>query len=151
MPGIKEGRGQWDYRLLTLTSASTISQGSAVVLAGARTVSEYSGGQGGILGFIKHDSQQSLPAGKAVIAIPRAGCTAFIDVPTGVVASALSLGESYGLYKLTNFCSYLTTGYTSAASRVVSLVGTLDSTTSTIEVAFLQDALQFNSTTSVVI
>ena len=148
MPGLREARGDWTYRRLTITSASTLSPGTAVSLAGARTVSEYSGGQAGILGFIKHDSMDSLPSGQAIIAIPTPGCTAYADVPTGVAASALSIGWIYGLYKVTNHCSYITDATYSDASRVVQVVGPIDSDLSRIEVSFQAEAVQFFSVTS---
>lgn len=144
MAGFIEARGNWDYRLLDLTAASTLTKGTAVALAGARTVSEYSGGQAGLLGFIKHNSGNSLPAGKAVIAIPRDGCTAYADVPTGLTASSLSLGEAYGIYAASGgVVSAITTAAYSDASRVVEIVGPIDSTFSRIEVAFLGEASQF--------
>lgn len=151
MAGITAGRGDWEYRLLTLTAASVITKGSAVGLAAARTVSEYSGGQAGLLGFILHNSGNSIPAGKGLIGIPKPGCTAFVDVPTGIAASSLSFGECYGLYQSGGITSFLTTGYTSAASRVVEVVGPIDTATSRIEVSFAVNSAQVYSfsTTSI--
>lgn len=148
MAGFREARGDWEYRLYDLTATSNLSQGTAVALAGARTVSEYSGGQAGLLGFLKHPSQNSIPAGKVIVAIPKPGCTAWADVPTGVAASALSLGQSYGIYKSGGVCSFITDAAYSDDSRVVNIVGALRSDASQIEVSFLIDAGQHYSVNS---
>ena len=147
MPGIKEGRGDWEYQTMTLTAASNLSQGTGVALAAARTVSEYSGGQAGLLGFLKHPSANSLPAGQVIVAIPKPGCTAFVDVPTGLAASALSLGQTYYLYKAGGVTSYVTNSLTSGG--VVTIVGPINSTNSTIEVSFALNAGQYYSSGSV--
>lgn len=150
MAGFIEGRGEWEYRLLPLTAASTITQGDAVALSTARTVSLYSGGQAGLLGFIKHDSADSMPAGKCVVAIPKPGCTAFCDVPTGIAASSLSRGETYGIYASGGNTSFITTAAYSDASRSVVIVGEIaTSPASRIEVTFLSDAFQFYSNNTV--
>jgi len=116
----------------------------------ARTVSEYSGGEAGYLGISMAASLDSHPTGKLVIAIPKDGCTAWADIPTGVAASSLSLGQKWGLYKSATSgpISFVTTGYTSAASYCVSIVGPVNSADSTVEVAFIQDGAQFYSTAS---
>lgn len=151
MAGFILGRGEWEYRLFDLTATSNISKGTAVALAAARTVSEYSGGQAGLLGILMHASVDSIPAGKCVVAIPKPGCTAFADVPTGITASSLSLGESFGIYKPAGVTSVITTAAYSDASRVVNVVGAIDSATSKIEVAFLAQPGQHYSVNSVVI
>ena len=121
-----------------------------MALSTARTVSLYSGGQACLLGFIKHDSADSLPAGQCVVAIPKPGCTAFIDVNTGIAASSLSRGESYGLWATGGNTSFLTTAAYSDASRVVAIVGEpIISPTSRIEVTFLSDSFQFYSNNTV--
>lgn len=146
--GFKSGTGEWIYRTFTVTSTSTLSPGTAVAYAAARTVSEYSGGQAGILGFITHDSMNSLPAGKVVVAIPGRDATAWLDVPSNLAASALSAGESYGIYKVGNLCSFITDAAYSAASRCVTSTGVYDSTLSRIEVTINSVARQFPSHTS---
>lgn len=151
MAGIREGRGEWRYRRLTVTAASNISQGTAVKLAGARTVSEYSGGEANWLGFLKHASINSLPVGQVIVAVPTNGNTFFIDVPTGLAASSLSLGETVGLYKVGGVTSYLTTSYTSTTGRILTIVGPCDSATSRIEVEAILADVTFGSSTSAVI
>lgn len=146
--GFRMGTGEWLYRTYTVTSTSTLSPGTAVALAGARTVSEYSGGQAGLLGFITHDSMNSLPSGKIVVAIPGRDATAWVDVPSNLAASALSAGESYGIYKVGNLCSFLTDAAYSAASRCVTLTGVYDSTASRAEVTINGIVRQFASHTS---
>ena len=150
MAGIVEGRVEWQYARLPLTAASVITQGDAVSYSGARTVSLYSGGQAGLLGFIKHDSADSMPAGICTVAIFRPGCTFFVDVPTGLTNSQISRGECFGLYASGGNTSFLTTAAYSDASRVVCVVGDpIISPTSRIEVTFLSDSFQFYSNNTV--
>jgi hypothetical protein len=150
MAGFVEGRGDWYFETFTLAPASSMSRGTAVCISNAtgRQISEYSGGQQGLLGFLKHASANSLPAGKGIVAIPRDGCTAFCDVPTGLTASSLSQFDSFGLYKPSGVCSYLTTAMTSATSHVVEVVGPCDSSVSRIEVTFIRAASQYWSASS---
>jgi hypothetical protein len=147
MAGFSEGRGNWEYRLLAHNSV--ISQGAGVGLATTRLVSTYSGGQAGFLGFAKHASMNSLPSGKLVVAVPKPGCTAFCDVPTGMLSSVLSIGETYGIYAVGGSTSYITDAAYSAASRVVTIVGPCDTATSRIEVSFPAAGGQIYSTASV--
>lgn len=150
MAGITEGRGDWQYARLPLTAASVITAGDAVAYATARTVSLYSGGQAGFLGFIKHDSADSMPAGICIVAIPRPGCTGFVDVPTGLTNSQYSRGECFGIYASGGNTSFLTTAAYSDASRVICVVGDpIISPTSRVEVTFLSDSFQFYSNNTV--
>lgn len=153
MAGFVPGRGDWIYERFTLATASNISRGTAVCISNAtgRQISEYSGGQQGLLGFLTHASLSSLPAGQGIVAIPRAGCTAWCDVPTGLASSSLSQFDCFGIYKANGVCSYITTAYTSAASRCVEIYGPVDSNLSRVEVAFLLNPAQLwsVSTTSI--
>ena len=145
-------RGRWEQRVFDLLSTATFVQGSLVKLHAARRVSEYSGGESAFLGIAASHSSNSLPAGKIVVYIPASyGCTALADVPTGVAASSLSLGETVGFYKSGNTVSTITTSYTSTAGRIAVIVGAINSVTSQIEVEFLGNALTLNSTTSATI
>lgn len=153
MAGFMEGKGDWYYERFTLATASNISRGTAVCISNAtgRQISEYSGGQQGLLGFLKHASLSSLPAGQGIVAIPRPGCTAWCDVPTGLAASSLSIFDSFGITKVNGVTSYITTAAYSAASRVVEVVGPLDSATSRIEVTFITGPNQYWSASSTLI
>ncbi len=154
MAGFVTARGDWMYERFTLATASAISQGSLVCISNAtgREISEYSGGQQGVLGILTHPSANSLPKGKCIVALPRAGCTAYCDVPTGLASSSLSQFDAMGIYKgAQGTTSYITTVYTSAASKIVEIYGPVDSTLSRVEVAFIQNSQQVwsVSTTSI--
>lgn len=145
-------RGRWIGQMFTTTSTATFIQGNLVKLSTARTLSEYSGGEAGWLGIANHSSANSIPPGQVLVMVPHPGATARVNVPTGLAASSLSIGETVGFYKVGNINSYITTSYTSLTGRIAQIVGACDSANSTIEVAFLADDLQLlDSTTSVAI
>lgn len=155
MAGFILGRGNWEIRDFTVATASNFSQGTAVCISNAtgREISEYSGGQQGMLGISLAASANSLPSGKIQVAIPRdRTCTAFADFPAGIAASALSMFETYGLYKVGGVTSCITTAYTSAVSRQVQIIGPASTSgSSKVEVAFTALANQYGSlsTTSI--
>lgn len=151
--GLVPARGRWENELFDVLSTATFRQGALVKLNGARTVSEYSGGEASFLGIALHNSSASLPAGKVLIAIPTSqDCTAIADVPTTMAASALSLGDALGIVKSGNTCSFVTDAYTSAASNVCVIRGAIRlSPLSTIEVGFLSAGQVYGSTVSQVI
>src|SRR5690349_7392 len=99
MAGIVPARGNWEQRTLTISSTATFFKGDALRLNGARDLAVYNSVSSQVIGIAMHDSSASLPAGKCVVAIPAPNCTAFIDVPTGLAASVLSVGQTVGLYK----------------------------------------------------
>ena len=147
--GLQAGRGRWMLRTLDITAASTFTLGDALGVAGARTVSLYSGGDDNFLGIARHNSADSLPAGKVVVEIPAGpDCTVICNVPTGVAASSLSFGQTLGLYPTAGSTSYITTSYTSDAGRPLIVVGPLNSANSTIECAFKQNAVVYGSALS---
>src|SRR5690348_3083315 len=138
MAGIVPARGNWEQRTLTISSTATFFKGDALKLNGVRELAVYSSTDSSLFGVALNDSSASLPAGKCVVAIPAPNCTAYLDVPTGLAASQLSLGQSLGIYKsgATN-TSYLTTSMGSNFSRLAVIAGPLDSALSRIEIAFL--------------
>lgn len=140
--GMIPGRGPWQYRTYDVLSTATFKKGCAVALGTPRTVSEYSGGAPNFLGIAMHDSANSLPPGKVVVAIPGDyGCTVQVDLDV-VTASGLSLGESGGIIKKGNFMSYFSSAAsTVAAGRPLIVASTLNSTFSTIECTFAAAAL----------
>jgi hypothetical protein len=89
-----------------------------------------------------HDSANSLPAGKVVVAIPAEyGCTVQVDLDV-VTASGLSLGESGAIIKKGNFMSYFSSaGSTVAAGRPLIICSPINSTFSTIECTIAVAAL----------
>lgn len=148
MPGFVLGSGPWEQRLFNTASAATFLKGSLVELDGARNVVEYASTSSSVLGIALHASVDSLPAGKVLVAIPKPGCTAIADVAPGIAASAISIGHAMGVGKRGNYMSYVTTDAASVWSKVVTVVGTLNSTNSTVEVAFIQNIAEVYSTSS---
>ena len=144
-----QGAGQWEIREYATNSAATFLKGSAVAFNGARDVVEYTSVMSGLLGFALNDSVNSLPAGKVQVAIPRPGCTAWVDMAPGLVASKLSAGQAMGIGKRANYMSFYTDDCASVFSRVVESTGRYDSARSRIEVSFTQNNAEIYSTSSV--
>lgn len=146
------GRGRWVQRTLDITAASTFTAGDALGVAGARTVSLYSGGAANFLGIAAGNSANSLPAGKMVVLIPNGPeCTLIADVPTGVAQSALSFGESVGLYAVGGRTSYVTTSYTSDTGRPFFVASqAINSANSTVELGFKPNTGVYGSAVSAV-
>jgi hypothetical protein len=148
--GLVPARGRWSYERFATASAATFRQGSLVQLNTDRDLSEYSGGENSFLGIAMQNSVNSLPAGYVVVALPTDGaCTAFADLPTGVAASSLSLGQAYGLTKSGNTVSQLTTSFTSTGGKIVVIRGApVLSPISQIEVGFLTLGSVYHSSAS---
>lgn len=147
--GLEAGRGRWLLRTLDITAASTFTKGDALGIAGARTVSLYSGGDDNFLGIARHASADSLPAGKVVVEIPAGpDCTVICNLPTGVAYSSVSFGQTLGLYPVGGSTSYITTSYTSDAGRPLIVVGAPNSANSTIECAIKYNAVVYGSALS---
>lgn len=148
--GLRLARGDWLYRLLNVNSAATFVAGSAVKFNGARDVVEMGSAvtDTQVLGIAQHSSANSCPTGKVLVAIPRnADCT-FI-APTGATAaSSLSFGQAGSLSKSGNTFDQIGM---STVTRHFQVVGPFDSAKSEVECAFLLDALQLFSTTTMAI
>lgn len=152
MAGLTVGRGRWIQRTLNITAASAFTAGDAVGVAGARTVSLYSGGAANFLGIALGNSANSLPAGQMVVAIPVGpDCTVIANLPTGLAQSAVSFGESVGLYAVGGSTSYVTTSYTSDTGRPFIVASqAINSTNSTIELLFKPNTGVYGSAVSAV-
>ena len=146
--GFVLGRGCWDIRQFNTNSAATFLKGSLVELNGARDVIEYASASSSVLGVAMQDSANSTPPGKVNVGIPTPGCTAYADVAPGMVASAISVGEALGVGKRGNYMSFVTSHSASIFSRIVTIVGALDSTTSRVEVTFNQSFVEVFSNSS---
>ncbi len=146
--GLIPSRGEVKIRQFDTTSTATFLYGCAVKLGGARTLSEYSGGESSFLGVALQSSASSLPAGKVLVALPGDNCYFMADVPTSLTASALSRGETVGIYKVGNLCSYITNSFTSEGGRIAIITGDLDSATSRIEIQFNHVNTVYNSADS---
>jgi len=151
--GIIPARGDWEYR--RFSAVTTLAQGQwqkgeLVSLGFGRVPSLFtSSNMTTFLGVGMNASLQSLPTGTCTIAIPRPGCTAYVDTLTGEVASNLSFGEAGSIVSAGGITSTFSKLATSVWSRVVEVVGAVDSNLSRIEVAFIQNSATVYSTSSV--
>ena len=151
--GIIPARGEWEYRRvsnITTLSQGAFSAGDLVVLDHGRNLSVWTSTQSSYLGIAMGSSVNSLPSGSVVVAIPRPGCTAYVDSLTTDAASLFSLGQSGSIitrYGRTSCLSMLPAGG-SVFSFQATIVGPMDSNQSRIEVAFLQQTAIFYSASS---
>lgn len=151
--GIIPARGDWEYRVFPKSQITTLSQGAfgqgdLVCLDHGRHVSVYTSTQSGYLGVSLHASANSNFG--VTVAIPRPGCTAYVDSLTTDAASNFSLGQSASIitrYGKTSVLSMQPAGG-SAFSFLVTLVGPIDAARSVIEVGFLQQGATFYSASS---
>lgn len=149
--GITPARGDWEYRRSTISTLaqSFFTKGDLVVLDHTRVASVYTSTYSGYFGVAMGSSINSLPAGFQLVAIPRAGCTAYIDLLTGEVASGLSLGQVGSVGTVSAVTGNQTSAFSrlqgSVFSSIWEIVGPVDSTNSRIEVAFLQQGMTFYS------
>lgn len=151
--GIIPARGDWEYR--RFSAFTTLSQGQwlrgdAVGLGGVSRLPSVltSSNFSSLLGIAMHDSLNSLPSGTCMLAIPRPGCTAYIDLLTSEAASGMSFGQAGSIVSANGRTSTFSLLATSVWSRMVEIVGPVDSTYSRVEVAFIQNAAVIYSTSS---
>jgi len=152
--GITLGRGQWEIRrsAVTTLAGGQFQKGDLVALGFGRLASLFtSSNMSTYFGVAMHDSLNSLPPGFALIAIPRPGCTAFVDTLTGEVRSNLSWGEAGSIVSAGGRTSTFSKLATSVWSRVVEIAADAGSSSvdSRVEVAFIQNAATIYSTSSV--
>lgn len=151
--GIVPARGPWEYRrfsAFTTLAQGQWQKGELVAEGFGRLPSLYtSSNMSTYLGVSMHASSQSLPSGTCVIAIPAPGCTAYVDTLTTEAVSNLSFGEAGSIVSANGITSCFSKLATSVWSRVVEIVGPVDSTLSRIEVAFIQNTATVYSTSSV--
>jgi hypothetical protein len=151
--GITPARGDWEYRRSALTSLAQgqFQKGDLVTLGVGRLASLHTSSNNTIVfGVATHDSLDSLPAGFAVIAIPKPGCTAFVDTLTAEIRSNLSWGEAGSIISAGGRTSTFSKLATSVWSRTVEIVSQDGSSSadSRIEVAFIQNSMLMYSTSS---
>lgn len=152
--GITPARGDWEYVLSPVTSLAQgqFQKGDLVATGVGRLASLYtSSNMSTFLGVAMHNSVDSLPAGYAVIAVPKPGCTAYVDTLTAEVRSNLSFGEAGSIVSANGRTSTFSKLATSVWSRVVEIRSFNGPTSadSRIEVAFIQNAATLYSTSSV--
>ena len=153
--GITPARGEWEFIRSGVTSAAAgaFQKGDLVATGVGRLASLFtSSNMSTFLGVATHDSGNSLPAGFAIIAVPKAGCTAFVDTLVGEIRSNLSFGECGSIVSAGGRTSTFSKLATSVWSRLVEIrtdnVAT-NSLDSRIEVAFIQGGQTLYSTSSV--
>lgn len=153
--GITPARGDWEYIRSPITSLSQgqFQKGDLVACGVGRLASLYtSSNMSTFLGVATHDSLNSLPAGYAIIAVPKQGCTAYIDTLPTEARSNLSFGEAGSIVSFGGRTSTFSKLATSVWSRVVEIRTAeqpLNSADSRIEVAFILNAGTLYSTSSV--
>jgi len=131
---------------MNIASAATFTAGNPVALDGARNLIWGNSDTTQFFGIALNDAGDSLPgigAGKALVAIPEPETVFSTICETGEVASALSVGQTYGLERSGN---YMRINPDSQATTHVVIVGrqdgqTIDSADSSVFVRFLGASL----------
>lgn len=152
-------RGKWSTVAFNTASAATFGQGALVALDTARNLQEATVGSEKILGIALSRSVDSFPAGCVLVAIPGDNTAVFeAAIETDVVASAISLGQSYTFEKSGNT---LRIDVDSQASAYVQIVGPLTaagalnttqiSSTSRVEAVFLRGIIGYTSQASMLV
>ena len=151
--GITPARGPWEYKRSAVTSLAggQFQKGDLVALGFGRVASLYtSSNMSAYFGVAMQDSLNSLPSGFAVIAIPKPGCTAYVDTLTAEVRSNLSVGEAGSIVSAGGRTSTFSKLAASVFSRVVEIyTDPTPSVDSRVEVAWIQNVATFYSTSSV--
>ena len=152
--GITPARGDWEYIRSTATTlaAGAFQKGDLVTSGIGRLASLFTSSNNTmVLGVAMHDSGNSLPSGFVTIAVPKPGCTAFVDTLVGEVRSNLSFGEAGSIVSANGRTSTFSKLATSVWSRVVEIRTdnyVTNSADSRIEVMFIQNTLLPYSTSS---
>jgi hypothetical protein len=152
--GITPARGDWEYIRsgVTTLAAGAFQKGDLVTCGIGRLASLFTSSNNTfVLGVATHDSGNSLPAGFAIIAVPKPGCTAFVDTLVAEVRSNLSFGEAGSIVSANGRTSTFSKLATSVWSRVCEIRTdnyALNSADSRIEVMFLQNMNLMYSTSS---
>lgn len=145
-------KGPVKYVLSTLSSTCTVRARNPVTLSDDRTVIEADSDSSAIYGIAVHDAADSLPAGKILIEIPTADTVYANVIATNVVASALSVGQAWGITKSGN---HLRMNPASDTTRMLTVVprddfSTCDSNDSSVFCSWLGNVLGvFSSNASV--
>ena len=152
--GITPARGDWEYRrfsAFTTLAQGQWQKGDLVGMSGPGRLPSLltSSNFSTFLGVAMNDSLNSLPVGTCVLAIPRAGCTAYVDLLTTEATSGMSFGQAGSIVSANGRTSSFSLLATSVWSRMVEIVGPVDSLASRVEVAFIQNAQTIYSTSSV--
>jgi predicted NAD/FAD-dependent oxidoreductase len=149
--GCIPSNNEWEHRTYDSNSTATFVKGSLVNLTPRRFVKEFSSTDSQFLGVALHNSANSLPPGKCVIAIPKPGATMWIDTATNVAGSAMSLGQAVTIVKSGNTVSTADFAPPSTMSTFGVVMGPVDSDLSRIEIALVSDGRAFYSGSTVTV
>src|SRR5690242_14412213 len=143
-------RGDWRYRLFDSNSTATFVKGSLVALNPRRLLVEYTSVSSAPVGIAMHNSADSLPAGKVVVAVPAGGECTFMAQTGTLALSALSLGQTVGIKKSGNTVDQVDATLTSAVSAIGSIYGPVRDTSSVsvIEIYWAPTQWVFGSASS---
>lgn len=152
--GITPARGDWETRTFPKSQLTTLSQGAfskgdLVCLDHGRHLSVWTSTQSNYLGVALNASVDSSLG--ISIAIPKPGCTAYVDSLTTDAASSFSLGQAASFmtrYGRTSVLTMQPAGGASAFSYIATVVGPMNASLSRIEVAFLSQNAVFYSASS---
>ena len=123
-------RGGWGYRLFDSNSTATFVKGSLVALNPRRLLVEYTSVSSAAVGIAMHNSTDSLPAGKVLVAVPVGNECTFMAQTGTLALSALSLGQTVGIKKSGNTVDQVDATLTSAVSAIGSLYSPVRDTSS---------------------
>jgi hypothetical protein len=142
-------RGDWQQRLFDSNSTATFVKGSLVALNPRRLLVEYTSVSSAAVGIALHNSVNSLPGGKCLVAVPSAGATFWAQTGT-LAVSALSLGQTVGIKKSGNTVDQVDGTLTSAVSAIGHIYGSIKDTSgvSVIEVMWAPTQHVFGSASS---
>jgi hypothetical protein len=145
--GITPAKGPWEYRRSPVTSLSqgAFQKGDLVTIGVGRLASLHTASNNTfVFGVATHDSNNSLPPGFAIIAIPLPGCTAYVDTLPTEARSNLSYGEAGSIVSFGGRTSTFSKLATSVWSRTVQIEQAsypTNSVDSRIEISFIQGSL----------
>ncbi len=106
LDGFNYVRGPVRYQWSNVSSTATFLAFNPVTLADDRTLIEAASDTTAIYGIAMNDAADSLPGimtGKTLVQIPEPETVYATKIQTGVVASVISLGQSYGIEKSGDF------------------------------------------------
>jgi hypothetical protein len=152
--GLIPARGDWEHirSPITCLAQGQFQRGDLVTAGVGRLASLYTSSNNTFyLGVATHDSVNSLPPGFATIAVPKPGCTAYVDTLTTEIRSNLSFGEAGSIVSAGGRTSTFSKLAASVWSRIVEIRTAdqpLNSADSRIEVMFIQNPALMYSTSS---
>lgn len=151
-PGFTYVKGPVKYVLSTLSSTCTAVKGVPVTLSDDRTLIEAASDSTAIYGILAHNAADSIYNGRVLVEIPTPETVYANVIATNVAASALSVGQTWGITKSGN---YLRMNPASDTTRMLTIVprddfSTHDSNDSSVFCSWLGNVLGvFSSNASV--